>query len=158
MNNKKKLIILIGTMTGNAELVADDIVDYCSKENIETKIYEMNNIKPEEIKNFVDPILICTSTYGQGDVPDNAKAFYNFLNKKKPNLNNIKYTIFGLGDKTYKETFSLVEKDLIKYSLHWELKELVNHFFMMLHLVHFQKKMVLNGLKIIYKIFYRMNI
>ena len=106
MNNKKKLIILIGTMTGNAELVADDIVDHCSKENIETKIYEMDNIKPEKIKNLVDPILICTSTYGQGDVPDNAKALYNFLNKKKPNLNNIKYTIFGLGDKTYKETFS----------------------------------------------------
>jgi len=50
--------------------------------------------------------LICTSTYGQGDVPDNAKALYDDLRAKRPNLSGVRYGVFGLGDRTYAETFN----------------------------------------------------
>ena len=50
--------------------------------------------------------LICTSTYGQGDVPDNAKAFYEDLKAKRPDLARVRYGVFGLGDRTYAETFN----------------------------------------------------
>jgi MioC protein len=50
--------------------------------------------------------LICTSTYGQGDVPDNAKALYDDLRVKRPNLSGVRYGVFGLGDRTYAETFN----------------------------------------------------
>jgi MioC protein len=50
--------------------------------------------------------LICTSTYGQGDVPDNARALYEDLKAKRPDLSQVRYGVFGLGDRTYAETFN----------------------------------------------------
>jgi MioC protein len=50
--------------------------------------------------------LICTSTYGQGDVPDNARALYEDLKAKRPDLSHVRYGVFGLGDRTYAETFN----------------------------------------------------
>jgi MioC protein len=50
--------------------------------------------------------LICTSTYGQGDVPDNARALYEDLKQARPNLSQVRYGVFGLGDRTYAETFN----------------------------------------------------
>jgi MioC protein len=50
--------------------------------------------------------LICTSTYGQGDVPDNARALYEDLKEKRPDLSQVRYGVFGLGDRTYAETFN----------------------------------------------------
>jgi MioC protein len=50
--------------------------------------------------------LICTSTYGQGDVPDNAKALYDHLKSARPDLSHVRYGVFGLGDRTYAETFN----------------------------------------------------
>jgi MioC protein len=50
--------------------------------------------------------LICTSTYGQGDVPDNARALYENLKQARPDLSQVRYGVFGLGDRTYAETFN----------------------------------------------------
>jgi MioC protein len=50
--------------------------------------------------------LICTSTYGQGDVPDNARALYEDLTQARPDLSQVSYGVFGLGDRTYAETFN----------------------------------------------------
>jgi MioC protein len=49
--------------------------------------------------------LICTSTYGNGDVPDNAQALFNSLETGRPNLSNVIYGLIALGDTTYKDTF-----------------------------------------------------
>jgi MioC protein len=50
--------------------------------------------------------LVCTSTYGQGDVPDNARGLYEHLKATRPDLSKIRYGVFGLGDRTYAETFN----------------------------------------------------
>src|SRR5882762_5672305 len=49
--------------------------------------------------------LICSSTYGQGDVPDNAKNLYESLQTVRPDLSNVQYGVIALGDRTYAETF-----------------------------------------------------
>ena len=49
--------------------------------------------------------LICTSTYGQGEVPDNAKALYESLQSARPDLSSVHYGVIALGDRTYAETF-----------------------------------------------------
>jgi MioC protein len=49
--------------------------------------------------------LICTSTYGQGDVPDNAQKLFADLEQTKPDLARIVYGVIGLGDRTYAQTF-----------------------------------------------------
>ena len=50
--------------------------------------------------------LLCTSTYGQGDVPDNSKKLFDDLATKRPDLAGVRYGVFGLGDRTYAETFN----------------------------------------------------
>src|SRR6266702_5694733 len=49
--------------------------------------------------------LICSSTYGQGDVPDNAKQLYGSLQSARPDLSKVQYGVIALGDRTYAETF-----------------------------------------------------
>lgn len=49
--------------------------------------------------------LICTSTYGQGDVPDNAQEFIASLEQERPDLSAVIYGVIALGDKTYRDTY-----------------------------------------------------
>ena len=99
------ITILVGTMTGTAQLVAQELE--LAWDGGETKV-ETLVMDGLDCKVFERPgvFLICTSTYGQGDVPDNAKALYADLQAKRPNLSQVRYGVFGLGDRTYAETFN----------------------------------------------------
>ena len=63
-----------------------------------------------QVKLPSEPLVIfAVSTTGQGEVPDNMKAFWRFLLTKNlpPNsLVNSKFAVFGLGDSSYPSTFS----------------------------------------------------
>jgi MioC protein len=100
-----KITILIGTMTGTAQLCAQEMelalgdgetrVEALLMDNLDASVFDREGV-----------FLICTSTYGQGDVPDNARALYEDLQRKRPDLSKLRYGVFGLGDRTYAETFN----------------------------------------------------
>ena len=100
-----KISILVGTMTGTAQLCAqemelalddgDNRVETLLMDRLDSSVFSRDGV-----------FLICTSTYGQGDVPDNAKALYDDLRARRPNLSGVRYGVFGLGDRTYAETFN----------------------------------------------------
>lgn len=96
--------ILVGTMTGTAELVADEIAEVLTDKGVAAEIELMDDL---DAGVFADggAFIICTSTYGQGDVPDNAHAFLESLKEKKPDLAAVRYGVFALGDMTYAQTF-----------------------------------------------------
>jgi MioC protein len=96
--------ILVGTMTGTAELVADEISEVLVDKGVEAEIELMDDL---DASVFADggAFLICTSTYGQGDVPDNAHKFLESLQQQKPDLSAVRYGVFALGDMTYSQTF-----------------------------------------------------
>ncbi len=99
------ITILVGTMTGTAQLVAQELeLAWGDDETqVETLLMEKADLSAFGREGVV---LICTSTYGQGDVPDNAKALYAELQAKRPDLAALRYGVFGLGDRTYAETFN----------------------------------------------------
>jgi MioC protein len=66
----------------------------------------MDKLDPQVFADRDAVYLVCTSTYGQGDVPDNAKALYEALCAHKPDLSGVRYGVFGLGDRTYAETYN----------------------------------------------------
>ncbi|HXA71825.1 MAG TPA: flavodoxin domain-containing protein [Stellaceae bacterium] len=98
------ITILVGTMTGTAELVADEVKDTLAAEGFVAEVLAMDKLTPAA---FDRPgwFLICTSTYGQGDVPDNARDFFAALETARPDLTHVEYGVIALGDRTYAQTF-----------------------------------------------------
>jgi MioC protein len=98
------LTILVGTMTGNAQLVAQELE--LTLDDGETRVQTrlMDNLDAGAFAAG-GLFLVCTSTYGQGDVPDNAKQLYESLIATRPDLTNVRYGVVALGDRTYAETF-----------------------------------------------------
>ena len=103
-----KLKILVGTMTSTADYVAQAIQMDCTDlvENIEIELMDSLDIRVFSLDNAKDAIyLICSSTYGQGDVPDNARALYESMSAAPEFLGHVKYGVIALGDRTYLQTF-----------------------------------------------------
>lgn len=102
---KTQISILVGTMTGTAQLCAQEMELALGDDDTEVATLLMDGL---DASVFSRPgvFLICTSTYGQGDVPDNARALYEDLKGARPNLSHVLYGVFGLGDRTYAETFN----------------------------------------------------
>ncbi len=100
-----KLNILVGTQTGVAQLVAQEIELRLDGEGMNIRTLLMDDIDTSVFGNG-GVFLVCTSTYGQGDVPDGARPFYEELLKKRPDLSAVRYGLIGLGDKgTHAKTF-----------------------------------------------------
>ncbi len=101
-----KLLILVGTVTSTAEYVAQAIeLDSCDLiERIEVRM--MDGLDPSVFDE--DALyVICSSTYGTGDVPDNAQAFYASLDSQPRFLGHVRYGLIALGDSLqYPQTFA----------------------------------------------------
>ena len=100
-----KITILVGTMTGTAQLCAQEMELALDDGETAVKTVMMDGLDGSVFSGD-GVFLICTSTYGQGDVPDNARALYEDLKAKRPDLSSVRYGVFGLGDRTYAETFN----------------------------------------------------
>ena len=103
-----KLKILVGTMTSTADYVAQAIQMDCADlvGDIDIELMDQLDISvfnKESAKNTL--FLICSSTYGQGDVPDNARALYESMGTAPQFLGHVKYGVLALGDRTYLQTF-----------------------------------------------------
>ena len=99
-----KLTILVGTMTGTAEMVAQEVQSALEAAGHSACIRMMDDL---DAGVFTEGgvFLICTSTYGQGDVPDNAQEFIADLERERPDLADVAYGLIALGDLTYRDTF-----------------------------------------------------
>ena len=96
--------ILVGTMTGTAEIVAQDVRDVIAAAGREVEILPMDDLDPS-VFGRPGVFLICSSTYGQGDVPDNAMKFYESVSSRGRDLGHVQYGVVALGDRTYTDTF-----------------------------------------------------
>jgi MioC protein len=99
-----KITILVGTMTGTADLVAEEVRDRLEADGNDVEIVPMDG---RDATVFARPgiFLICSSTYGQGNMPDNAQGLFASLERDKPDLSSIRFGVIALGDRTYTATF-----------------------------------------------------
>jgi MioC protein len=100
-----KLKILVGTMTSTADYVAQAIQMDCADlvEAIDVVLMDGQDITVFDENALY---LICTSTYGAGDVPDNARGLYDSLDLQPKYLGHVRYGVIALGDRTYTQTFA----------------------------------------------------
>jgi MioC protein len=99
-----ELKILVGTMTGTAETVAQEVQQALEAVGYRVAV-ELMDDKDASVFQGGSVFLICTSTYGSGDVPDNARQLYESLQSEKPDLSGIVFGVIALGDRTYKDTY-----------------------------------------------------
>ncbi len=93
-----KLKILVGTVTHTAEFTAQAMQLGCIEWADPIEVILMHEA-PAEVWDEPDTLyLICTSTYGMGDVPDNAWPLLNDLQTQSASLVHVRYGVFGLGD------------------------------------------------------------
>lgn len=98
------ITVLVGTMTGTAEMVAQEVQTALEAAGHAASIHMMDDLDATVFLSG-GAFLICTSTYGQGDVPDNAQGFFASLETDRPDLSGVTYGVIALGDLTYKDTF-----------------------------------------------------
>ncbi|NQZ80463.1 MAG: assimilatory sulfite reductase (NADPH) flavoprotein subunit [Colwellia sp.] len=95
------LTILFSSQTGNAKGVAGQLAKSAEAVGITVNLKNVAEYKPKALKAETH-LLIVTSTNGEGEPPDDAIEFHEFLNSKKaPKLPNLNYSILALGDSSY---------------------------------------------------------
>ena len=91
-----KFEIIVGSVLGASEYVADALAETLSKHGHSTNIHLSPDLT--EIDNTAI-WFICTSTHGAGDLPDNIQAFAQQVAQQ--NLSHLRFLVIGLGDSSY---------------------------------------------------------
>lgn len=106
----KTLTILYASQTGNAKGVASQLEKSAKAAGITVVLKNIADYKAKSLKNE-SHLLIVASTNGEGEAPDDAIEFHEFLlGKKAPKLPNLNYSVLALGDSSY-EFFCQTGKD-----------------------------------------------
>ena len=106
----KEVTILYGSQTGNAQGVAEKAGKTLEGLGFQVVISSMSDFKPNNLKK-IQNLLIVASTHGEGEPPDNAIGFHEFLHgKRAPKLDDLNFSVLSLGDSSY-EFFCQTGKD-----------------------------------------------
>ncbi|MYL19150.1 assimilatory sulfite reductase (NADPH) flavoprotein subunit [Halobacillus litoralis] len=109
----RHVTLLYGSHTGNCQALAEDFSGRLKENGLQVSVEDMDRYKPKSLKKEED-LLIITSTHGDGDPPDNALSFYEFLySRRAPKLDGVRYSVLALGDSSY-EYFCQTGKDFDK--------------------------------------------
>jgi len=103
--------IIVGSMLGGTEYVAEA----CEEKLLALKHNVSLHLKPsfEQITSRNQIWLICTSTHGAGDLPDNIQEFVADLSNCDQDLSSTSFIIIGVGDSNY-DTFCQAAKNIEK--------------------------------------------
>lgn len=106
----REVTVLFGSQTGNCQRLAGSLSRKLEEQGFQVTLSAMNSFKPNALKK-VENLLLLVSTHGEGEPPDNARIFHEFLySKRAPQLENLRFSVLALGDTSY-EFFCQTGKD-----------------------------------------------
>src|SRR5271166_2696524 len=98
---KMPVTILYGTESGNAEALAGAARKAAQKMGFAPKLLDMADATPEQVARAGN-LLVIISTWGEGDPPQRAEAFYEALMADSaPSFKDVKFSVLALGDRAY---------------------------------------------------------
>ena len=93
--------IFYGTQTGTAENIAHELASDLKSIRISATSKCLSELSMETLPTLKKSVFV-VSTYGEGEMPDNADVFWNELSSSTaPSLENTEYTVLALGDTSY---------------------------------------------------------
>ena len=102
--------ILYGSQTGNGKAIAESLGKQASAQGISAQVISMGDYRSRNIAKET-LVLFVVSTQGEGEAPETAQDLYSYLHgKRAPDLSQLKYAVFGLGDSSYPQ-FNQAAKD-----------------------------------------------
>ena len=94
---KPKLNVLFGSQSGNAESIAKRLVKEAKKQGYDATIAALEKASPAALAQE-RCALIVTSTWGEGDPPDNAVKFWEQLKAENDlKLASLNYSVLAFG-------------------------------------------------------------
>ena len=100
---KVKINFLFGTQTGNSESVAESAANIAKNNNFDTNLAALDDISMEALQDMENAVFV-VSTYGEGEMPDNAHLFWESLSSSTaPKLEKLNFGVLALGDTGYEE-------------------------------------------------------
>lgn len=103
--------VIVGSMLGGSEYVAEACEETLAGLNHQVTVHLQPNFAQIPNKNQI--WLICSSTHGAGDLPDNIQNFVSDLKSCAQDLSSISFLTIGVGDSNY-DTFCKAAKDIEK--------------------------------------------
>ena len=95
--------VLYGTQTGNSEGVAEDMGAAMQANGINAVVNSLDDVEVADLTGM-DYLFLVTSTYGEGEMPDNAELFWDALKSgDAPRLEHMQFSVLALGDTAYDE-------------------------------------------------------
>ncbi|WP_445170191.1 molybdopterin-dependent oxidoreductase [Mycolicibacterium sp. Dal123E01] len=92
--------VLWASQTGNAEDLATRLVDQLAAAGLAARLVSMNDCALSDLA--ARDVLVVTSTFGDGDPPDNGADFWDRLQAPDaPELAGLRFAVLGIGDRSY---------------------------------------------------------
>ena len=106
----QRLTVLYGSQTGNARREAEKIVEAAKAAGLNVRLLRADAYATRELASE-RLLYMVISTQGEGDPPDDAIGFVEFLGgKRAPKLPELKFAVLGLGDTSYAEFCGIARK------------------------------------------------
>ncbi|WP_255233807.1 assimilatory sulfite reductase (NADPH) flavoprotein subunit [Bacillus altitudinis] len=97
----KDVTVLYGSQTGNSEGLAKKTAQHLEEKGFQVTLSSMSDFKPNNLKK-INNLLVIVSTHGEGDPPDNALSFHEYVHSRRaPKLDHLSFSVLSLGDSSY---------------------------------------------------------
>ncbi|GAB3791535.1 assimilatory sulfite reductase (NADPH) flavoprotein subunit [Dyella agri] len=97
----ERFTVLYGSQTGNSRRIAERLAERAAAAGLDVRLLRTGAYPVRELAQERHLVLVISSQ-GDGDPPDDALGFVEFLNgKRAPKLPQLRFAVLGLGDSSY---------------------------------------------------------